>query len=308
MNYLKPVLKLLCLFISLLTIASVRAEEESNTQTVVQFEYELDPYYSNISWYFNFDNKEIPVIEDDKEENLYRKLFSSAALPQYMLIEFSVNPLPILGTYIKTNHESFYNDTQIGDVNLIQAITEGFEEPYALSVFFGSVVQYTKDHQKQKSKNKGYTGYLLSIGDQHIFNNELIDDNWYELEWKIKGDLDFEKKALSWSLRIGGKVHGNKDIQDVVYFSVRRNHFNNIQDNWSWINNSDLEYTIDLHNETGEIVQQQILVTKKWGLNKENKQALNFGIGLIQQRNKYTGSLATDVEEYRLIIRSNFQF
>lgn len=292
-----------------ISIASVFAETNQNSnQTVVQFEYEFDPYYSNISWYLNFDNEKIPSIEDDKEENIYKKLIRSAALPQYMLIEFSVNPLPVLGTYIKSNHETFYNDTEIENINLIQAVTAGFEEPYALSLFLGSVVQYTKDDEEYKSKNKGYMGYLFSHGDQHIFNNELINDKWYEFEWKIKGDLDFEKKTLSWSLRIGGKAHEHPEIQDVVYFAVRRNHFNNIKGNWSWINNSDLEYSIELHDKTGEIVQQQILVTKKWGLSKNNKQALNFGIGLIQQKNKYTGTLALEEEEFRLIIRSNFQF
>ncbi|MCK4709108.1 MAG: hypothetical protein KAU21_10865 [Gammaproteobacteria bacterium] len=55
-------------------------------------------------------------------------------------------------------------------------------------------------------------------------------------------------------------------------------------------------------------MQQQILVTKKWGFSSESKQALNFGIGVIQQKNKYSGSLALEQEEYRLIIRSNFQF
>ena len=310
MTFLTPIKTLLiCLLTVLISIASVSAEtDESIGETVIQFEYELDPYYSNISWYVNFDNEQIPTIEDDKEENIYKKLIRNAALPQYMLIEFSVNPLPVLGTYIKKNHETFYNDTEIENLNLIQALTAGFEEPYALSLFFGSVVQYTKDDEEKKSKNKGYMGYLLSHGDQHIFNNELINDKWYELEWKIKGDLDFENKSLSWSLRVGGKVHEHREIQDVLYFAVRRNHFNNIKGNWSWINNSELEYSIELHDKSSEIVQQQILITKKWGLSKNNKQALNFGIGLIQQKNKYTGTLALEEEEFRLIIRSNFQF
>jgi len=290
------------------TVPALAEKGELTDNTIVQFEHELDPYYSNISWYFNFNNKEIPLIEDDKEENLYKKLITNAALPQYMLIEFSLNPLPVLGTYIKKNHQTFYDDIEIKNINLIHAVTAGFEEPYAISLFLGSVVQYTKSNEENKSKNKGYMGYLFSHGDQHIFNNDLIQDKWYELEWKIKGDLDFEKKSLSWSLRAGGKVHENKNIQDVIYFAVRRNHFNNVKGNWSWINNSDLEYKIDLHNNTYEIVQQQILITKKWGLSKNNKQALNFGIGLIQQKNKYTGPLAPDEEEFRLIIRSNFQF
>ena len=302
------IIKTLTIICILSTLSAIAIAEEMDN-TIVQFEYELDAYYSNISWLINFNNEQLPVIKDDDEENIYKKLISNVALPQYMLIEFSMNPLPVLGTYIRTNHESFYEDTELGeDLNLIQAITAGFEEPYALSLFFGSVVQYTKGNEETKSKNKGYMGYLLSIGDQHILNNKLIDDDWYELEWKIKGDLDFDKKALSWSLRIGGKVHKNIEIQDVVYFSLRRNHFNNTINKWSWINNSDLEYTIELNDETGEIVQQQILVTKKWGFSSENKQALNFGIGVIQQRNKYSGSLALEQEEYRLIIRSNFQF
>ena len=264
---IQKLILLICLVLSASSIALANEPDK----TIFEFEYELDPYYSNISLYLSFDNKKIPVIEDNKEENLYKKLLSSTALPQYMLIELSLNPLPVLGTYLKKNHESFYNDADLGkDINLIQAMTEGFEEPYALSLFFGSVVQYTKENEKTKSKNKGYIGYLLSFGDQHILNNTLIDDNWYEVEWKIKGDLDFESKELSWSLRIGGKNHDNVEIQDVVYFALRRNHFNNIKDNWSWINNSDFEYTIELNNETGDIVQQKILVTKKWGLNSNN--------------------------------------
>ena len=310
MTLLNPIRTILiCLLTTSISIAPAYAKANENTdETIVQFEYEYDSYYSNISWYLNFNNEVIPVIEDDKEENIYKKLILNAALPQYMLIEFSVNPLPILGTYIKKNHETFYNDTEIENLNLIQAVTAGFEEPYALSFFLGSVVQYTKSNEENKSKNKGYMGYLLSHGDKHIFNNELIEDKWYELEWKIKGDLDFENKALSWSLRIGGKAHEHKEIQDVLYFAVRRNHFNNVKGNWSLINNSELEYKIELHDRTSEIVQQQILITKKWGLSKNNKQALNFGIGLIQQKNKYTGTLALEEEEFRLIIRSNFQF
>ena len=306
MNFsIKNSILLICLFISVSSIALATESEQSG----ITFEYELDPYYSNISWYLNFDKKKIPTIEDNQEENLYKKLLSSTALPQYMLFELSVNPLPVAGTYIKRQHRSYYDDSTIGnDINLIQALTEGFEEPYAASIFFGSVVQYTKKSEATKSKNKGYMGYLLSFGDQHIQNNTLIDDNWYEFEWKIKGDLDFENKVLSWSLRAGGKNHQHNEIQDIIYFSIRRNHFNNIKDNWSWINNSDFEYTIELNNKTGDIVQQKVLVTKKWGLSTANKQALNFGLGLIQQKNKYSGSLALEQEEYRLIIRSNFQF
>ena len=298
---------ILCLLI--LTNTSVFAEDNTQDKQTIDIEYELDPYYTNIGLYYSLDDKPIPEIDDEKEENLYRRLLSSTLLPQFMLIEASINPLPILGVYIKKNHPEFYDDSEVfGNVNLVQAITEGFEEPYALSLFFGSVVQYTRTGIKTKSKNKGYMGYLFSVGDQHIRNNELVDDQWYELEWKIKGDLDFDNRILSWSFRIGGKNHDHSEIADVVYISLRRNHFNSIINGWSWINNSDMEYRMELDNTTGDLVQQQIIFTKKWALHPDDKKALSFGLGVVQEKNKYTGSLAVDQEEYRLIIRSNFQF
>lgn len=306
---------LFVLIFCMLAVVQVQAEEDisdpdpSTDIENITFEVELDPYYSNIAWYFSLDDKAIPVIEDDKEENLYKKLLFSTLAPQFMLVEFSVNPLPIAGVYIRKNHPATYDDANLQRINLVKAITAGFEEPYALSLFFGSVVQYTHHGARQKNKNKGFMGYLLSIGDQHIVNNLQVDDQWYEVEWKIKGDLDFDEKILSWSFRAGGKVHSHADIQDVVYLALRRNHFNHKQRNfWTWLNNSDLEYTIELNNENGELVQQQILMTKKWGFDATANTALNFGIGLIQQRDKYTGSLANDEKEYQLIIRSNFQF
>ncbi|MDF3822722.1 hypothetical protein P3G55_22680, partial [Leptospira sp. 96542] len=46
--------------------------------------------------------------------------------------------------------------------------------------------------------HRGYMGYLLSCGAQHIHNNVLIDDNWCELEWKLKGERTF-REVSPWS-------------------------------------------------------------------------------------------------------------
>lgn len=273
-------------------------------------EYELDPYYSNLGYIVSLTDKPIPEIGEDNETQIYDRLLSSAFnKPRFVLIEASINPLPLLGTYIKRNHPEKYDSADIGDdINLVQALTEGFEEPYALSFFIGSVVQFVQAGEKKKSKNKGYSGYLLSVGSKHIVNNELVDDDWYELEWKIKGDQDFNNKTLSWSLRVGAKIHQNHDIADTLYFGIRRNHLDSASDEIAWFNNSDIDYKIAINKDDFSVVQQSLFINKKWPAPLMRKSAFELGIGFILEKNKYTGSLQSESEDFRLIIRPSFAF
>ena len=199
-------------------------------------EFEWDPYYSNAGYYISLTDEPIPEIVEDDEAKTYDRLLDSAiTMPRFVLLELSANPLPMLGEYIRDHHPNTYENAQLrGDLNIVQAFTEGFEEPYAVSLFFGSVMRFVKPGEKIKTKNRGYTGYLASFGDKHIVNNTYINDNWYELEWKTKGDQDFKNKTLSWSLRVGSKIHDHPDITDVIYFGLRRNHFDAASDEISW--------------------------------------------------------------------------
>lgn len=191
----------------------------------ISFDYELDAYYSNASIYIPLTNQAIKDIGEAGEFEVYRTLALQSFNPRFFLIEASINPLPVLGLYLKREQRSFYDDFDISDdLNLIQAITEGFEEPYALSFFLGNVVRFSSPGEYEKTSNKGYTGFLLSVGDQHIKDNVAIDDNWHELEWKLKGDKRFRDRNLSWSFRLGSKTHSHQDITDVYYLGLRRSH------------------------------------------------------------------------------------
>ena len=274
-------------------------------------EYELDPYYTNVGYYISFTDKEIPEVIYEKETNIYQDMFDSiTTTPRFLLIEASVNPLPTAGAYIKNNHRSLYDDAQIsGDLNAIQALTEGFEEPYAVSFFLGSVVRFIRPNDETDNvKNKGYTGYLLSIGDKHIVNNEIVDDEWFEFEVKIKGDQDFEEKTLSWSLRAGAKIHQNTDIADVIHFGLRRNHFDANIISPEFLDNSDIEYALEFDKDTLELVQQEFFINKKWSTGFSQKSTLSFGIGFIIEKGKYTGALSTNASDVRLIFRPNLNF
>jgi len=278
------------------------------TETSLEFEY--DPYYSNAGYYIGLTAQPIPEITQDDEAAIYQRLLDSTLQwPRFMLLEASVNPLPILGVYIKKHQRQFYDNTETrGNLNLVQAFTAGFEEPYALSMFFGSVVRFVKSGETTRVSNRGYSGYLLSVGDRHIVNNDLIDDNWYELEWKIKGDRDFESSSLSWSLRIGTKVHSNDDIADTIYFGIRRNHLDSASEDLTWFDNSDIEYKLSVNKDDYSLVEQSLFVNKKWPTPFIRKSAFEFGVGFILEHNKYTGALANQADDFRLILRPSFQF
>ena len=274
-------------------------------------EFEFDPYYSNASYYISLTDAPIPEIIEEDEAEVYNRLLDSAfTIPRFMLMEISVNPLPMLGEYIKTNHENTYERAYTrGDINIVQAFTEGFEEPYAASIFLGSIMRFTKPGEKVKSKNRGYTGYLASFGNKHIVNNTYIEDNWYELEWKTKGDQDFKNKTLSWSLRVGTKAHDHPDITDVIYFGLRRNHFDAKSDEISWFQNADVDYKIELDRENLDLVQQSLFINKKWPAPfGAAKSAFEFGIGFILEGNKYQNSLQSQSDDFRLILRPSFKY
>jgi len=236
-------------------------------------------------------------------------LYSIASTPRFFLIEASINPLPVAGVYLKRQHSNIYEKSQINDeLNFIQALTEGFEEPYALSFFLGNVVRFIRPNESENINNKGYTGYLLSVGDKHIVSNNQIDDNWYEIEVKIKGDQEFTNKTLSWSLRTGVKIHSNDDITDVIHFGLRRNHLDTALIDPDFIDNSDIEYKIELNKDTFELVEQELFISKKWHIGFSEKSVFSFGIGFVLESGKYSGALASNANDFRLIFRPNLDF
>lgn len=218
------------------------------------FEIEWDDYYSNVGYYQSLTNQPIPEVDVDDETSTYNLMLDSITLvPRFMLLEVGVYPLPIAGAYVKKNHPDTFDDLSIGDFNIIQSITAGYDEPYALSLFFGSIVRFVNQGEERKVKNRGYTGFLLSAGDQHIVQNTLVDDNWFELEWKIKGDQDFEEKTLSWSLRFGTKIHGHPDITDVIHIGLRRNHLDTASNDISWFQNADIDFKLELDKDNFDL-------------------------------------------------------
>jgi hypothetical protein len=219
--------------------------------------------------------------------------------------------MPVLGVLIKERAEGFYDQMQWGeDFNLVKSVTAGFDEPFALSLFLGNVVKYRPDAVSRVGRNKGYMGYLFSVGSKHIKDNTLIDDNWWEFEWKLKGDRESNSETLSWSFRFGGKWHGNEEIADVYYLGARRNHLDFDAPVLSWLLNSGFDYEIAFDQRDNTLVEQQLFFNKKlpvraWAF------AFDMEFGFIWRKGgKYRGALAEqgNGDEFYLVLRPQIEF
>lgn len=285
-------------------------EDEKDTSIISDFYLELDPYYSSAGLYTNLGGKTVPDLGKQSEAEIYRQLLFSSNIPSFFVIEASINPLPLMGVWLKKDHSDFYNSANVTqDLNLIESITAGFEEPWAASLFLGKVVKFTPpDEQNSLAANRGYTGLLASVGNYHIKNNVMIPDYWYELEYKLKGDRRFSSQLLYYSFRIGAKIHANEEITDVMYVSFKRSRLDYLASGWDVLKNSGFEYTFDF-DFNFSAVQHYFTIDKKWPVKNYAGFVLELGF-IWQSGRKYSGSLANADGENNMeyIIRPLVQF
>jgi len=274
-----------------------------------EVEVELDGYYSDIDYYLPLTNSPIPCLNENNELEVYKRLLLSP-LPRFLVAEASVNPAPSLGVFLRKNETALYDRAYVTpSFNIIQAVTAGFDEPWAGSLFLGNVMSYSPPGLKECS-GKGYIGALLSAGNFHIEDNQLIDDHWFEVELKVKGDKTSAENKISWSYRLGGKFHDNPYIKDVYYFSLKRDRIDFGNFKLSFLKNSGFEYTFDVENNSGKIIRHYFTVNKKVPLGKLHA-ALSINTGFIWEgSDMYTGPLARpgNGSLFQIILQPNLQF
>jgi hypothetical protein len=241
-------------------------------------------------------DKPIPTISSDNEAVIYRDLVEGSLVPRYMLLEASVYPMPVLGTYIKSHSPSLYLEGEISHtgLNVIESATAGFQEPWALSAFFGNIANLVRPGEPTDTHNLGYTGYLISAGAQHIKDNLLIQDKWYEVEWKIKGDLKEKNEKLSWSFRVGGKFNANPGVTDVMYAGIHRNNLDFNEPFLSWFKNSDVDLQLSFSQHGGQVVREELVFGKKYPFPTQGF-SITLDVGFVwDSANEYSGLLRTD--------------
>jgi hypothetical protein len=177
---------------------------------------------------------------------------------------------------------------------LIQALTEGFPEPWAVSLFLGNVVDFVSSADTTKVNGVGYSGLLVSWGAWHLVDNHLIRDDWVETEIKIKGDDIRPERKLGWSFRWGWREHFNDEIRDAVFGSIVRSRTDFQYAGWNPLRNSTLEMRMDLDRRSlPRFVFQQIslVVGKKFPF-AQGKAAVCVSVGVVDAlRPAYDGTL-----------------
>lgn len=305
-------LVILCVCLLATALSGPSRAEEPAARTGGEWSYELDAYYSNVSYDIPLATDRVPNLGEVTEFEIYRYLIPRSFLPRFINVEASVNPMPVFGVYLRNNQEEFYRSCRLSDdFNFIESITAGFREPYALSVFFGNLADFVKPGETRKGGNRAYIGYLFSVGDHHITHNNLIDDRWLEIEWKLKGDRNFADEKLSWSFRVGGRIHENPEIADTLYLGLRRSNTDFRVDGLSWLKNTSTTLMTELAANDLRFLRQEVVFGKKYPL-KSLGMALSFDLGGIWESGRnYGGSLAGDRydgKSFTVVLRPNLVF
>jgi hypothetical protein len=263
-------------------------------------------YYSNVGLYIPLNGASADSSGERSEAEIYRALLGGALSRQFLVLEASVNPLPCLGVAVHEWMWAYQKAQVTKDFNLVAALTAGFDEPFALSAFLGNVVDF-QVMGGGGQRGRGYLGLVVSGGGGHIKQNELIKDAWLETEAKLKGDRVSDEMKLSWSFRVGAKLHDNSEITDTAYVALRRSRVDSEGGHWL-LANSGIEYRFDL-SLRGKPVRQLLTVDKKFPLGK-GKVVLVLGVGLLwESRAVYTGALAeTHAPGLQFLIRPNVVF
>ena len=282
------------------------------TENDLSFDYELDPYYSNVSAFFQIGDE--PVIDgtDVPEYKLYSELMLDSWKPNTFIVEAALHPAALAGVAYRNVFPTDYEHAEINtlDVNLIHALTAGFEEPYALSLFIGRMVIFNQKGAEHIGGNRAYAGYLLSVGDYSIKDNRAIYNQWVNVEAKLKGTRDIDEHTLDWSFRVGAKINKNPDFADSVYIGARRSRIDFFKGIWSWVYNSGFDVMAAVSTDDFELIHAQAVFEKSWPLDAEEKITFGLEFGYMYEGNgKYRGSLYEEgVTNHRLILRPNLSF
>lgn len=298
------------IFLSLLLFSTMLFSKQA-----VEYDYELDAYYSNISAFIDLDSdKEILNAIDMSEFAIYKQLLLNTFSPNIILFEASINPMSIFGLYFRKYNENLYNKANIQDTNLIKTLSAGFEEPYAFSFFIGRMMLFQNKQSELEGqkvgKNRAYMGYLTSVGDYSIKDNKAYRNRWVNFEFKLKGTREKKDVDLDWSFRVGTTINENQDFTNSIYVGARRSSIDYKKSADSFLYNSAFSTMLALSADSFKLIDAEIMVEKKWPLSWSQKISLGLGIGyLYSSGDKYSGALKEQgVDNHQLLFRPNLKW
>jgi hypothetical protein len=258
-------------------------------------------YYSSLGLYLPLTESATPSLGEKSEAQVYAALLRRALVPRFLVLEASAYPMPALGLLLR-QWDWLYERSSF---RLVRALTAGFEEPVAISMFLGNVVRFDVPGRVDV-RGRGYVGLVASTGLWHIQDNVTVRDPWAEFEVKLKGDRVTEASKLSWSFRLGTKLHSSSEVTDVLFVGLRRSRLDADDGNFL-LANSGIEYRFDLSMQ-GKPLRHYLVVDKKLPLGRR-RLALVLGVGVLwESAAAYSGGLERSGPRTSFLLRPNVQF
>jgi hypothetical protein len=145
-------------------------------------------------------------------------------------------------------HRSSWHVTDSLSLNAFELLASGYEEPYALSLFLGYLAPFwgTGDQGQRKQVGSASSGFVFTIGDQHIRAMDLVVDNWYELKWSLKGSRETKDSFLKWNLQLGEKLHDSRAVMDAFFVRFYRDHLDKNDHTLFTLRNAGIEYRAEM--------------------------------------------------------------
>jgi len=276
-----------------------------------EYDYELDLYYSNVSMFIDIDSENnVTDASDFSEQQIYSHLFANAFRPNIILVEASLNPMPIAGLYFRKQNEELYEKTNIGDFNLVRSLTAGFDEPYALSFFLGRMMVFNRAKKGHLGVNRAFIGTMLSASGHTIKENRAYRDKSLIVEFKLKGTRQYSKHSLDWSFRVGSKFHSNHDFTNTLYMGIRRSRVDFDKSRFSLFYNTAYSAFFSVSAETFQLTETELTIEKKWPSLLFFKTVYGLEVGYLYNGDeKYRGKLRDDgTDNHVFIIRPSISF
>lgn len=282
---------------------------DSNNNYTLDFS--LDPYYSAAGVSYPLSDEEPTVLDFEEEDGVLMYLIEHFHQPKSGLVEFSLNPLPIGGAYMKSHANSWYEQAEVVEgLNLVEAVTLGFPDPGAFSIFFGNRV-YIGDYNTGEIKGIGYGGALLNLGTHHILKNTMYKDFWAEGELKLKASAISESKQFSSSFRVGGKIHSHELVNNSLFFSIKWDQTDKGYNGLSLVRNANIEFRVDANMKNFYFTRYLALYGKKVPL-MEGKYVLSLAIGALRIEpegyERWMRKILEDESGVSLLIQPNLSF
>src|SRR5215471_17305808 len=125
-------------FLLFVFAVTAHAQQEAAPKAEILQQYNI--YYSSIGVYIPLGEEQFPDGGQLEEVDVYRELFQRSLQPNVFALEASVYPMPLAGVWLRKDYPDLYDRAP----SLIQAVTAGFQEPWAISTFFGSQMKFTR--------------------------------------------------------------------------------------------------------------------------------------------------------------------